>query len=141
MDPLDKLVQTADEQCQVLLRLGVREPPLPVRLKVGQAPPHPIDAGLELVALDQPLGIAVDEPPDAAAQSGDPALEVGVLRLAGVLARLIEPVWYSAATRPGSSRRVRISSHTACSKRSLRTDLLSQTACPAKRCASVPVQR
>lgn len=101
MDPLDELVQTADEQRQVLLRLGVREPPLPVRLKVGQAPPHPISAGLEFVALDQSLGIAVDEPPDAAAQSGDPALEIGVPRLAGVLARLIEPALVLRGHAPG----------------------------------------
>jgi hypothetical protein len=100
-DPLGELVQAADEQRQVPLRLGICEPPPPVRLKVSQASPHPVDAGLELVALDQSLGIAVDEPPEATAQSGDPALEIGVPRLAGVLARLIEPAPVLRGHAPG----------------------------------------
>lgn len=83
---LCELVQAADQQGQVPLRLGLSEPPLPFRLKLGQSAPHPVDAGLELAALDQALGIAVDEPPKATAQGGDPALEVAVAHLAGVLA-------------------------------------------------------
>ena len=91
MDLLGEVFQAADEQRQVPFGLDVRNDRPPLFLKLGQAPPHPLDAGLELAALDQPLGIGVDEPPDAAAQGGDPAVEVGGRRLAGALSRLHEP--------------------------------------------------
>jgi hypothetical protein len=100
-DFLRELVQATDEQDQVPLRLGLSEPPLPVRLKLGQAAPHPVDAGLELAALDEALGIAVDEPPKAAAQGGYPALKVGVACLAGDVTRLIEPTLVLRSEAPG----------------------------------------
>ena len=101
-DLLCELVQAADQQHQVPLRLGIFEQPLPVRLELGQAAPHPLDAGLELAALNEALGIAVDEPPDAAAQGGDPALEVAAVAcLAGALARLIEPALILHGHAPG----------------------------------------
>ena len=101
MDLVGELLQAADEQREVPFGLGVRGHRPPLRLGVGQAPPHPLDAGLELLALDQPLGVAIDEPPDAPSQGGDPAAEVGVLRVAGARARLLEPALVLRGHAPG----------------------------------------
>ncbi len=98
------------------------------------------DARLELVRLDHPFSVAVDQPTDAAAQAVDLAVKsLGLARLAGTMVQLIG----AAPILGGEAMRVlqEGADQTANSRQSLRTERLLQGAIPPKRCPSVPRQR
>ena len=70
-----EVLHPADHQRQAAFGLGRFGECPPLRLRPGEPLPQAGHAGPELVALDHPFGVAVDEPADAAAQPGDLTVE------------------------------------------------------------------
>ena len=62
-----EILQTANNQCQILFGFGGFNQRLPVFLQTRKPLLHARDAGLELCPIDQSFRIAVDYPADAAA--------------------------------------------------------------------------
>jgi hypothetical protein len=72
-----ELFEPADDQAQLALALGCGRSRLPPLLELRAAGLEASNAGLELAAVDHPLGIAVDQPADAALKAGDLSIELG----------------------------------------------------------------
>jgi hypothetical protein len=70
-----EILQTANNQCQILFGFGGFNQRLPVFLQTRKPLPHARNAGLELCPIDQSFRIAVDQSADTAAQTADLALK------------------------------------------------------------------
>ncbi|HJX28317.1 MAG TPA: hypothetical protein VJ885_10415 [Thermoanaerobaculia bacterium] len=74
-DPARELLQASDHQLQAVLGLVRRGGLVALRLQSGEALLQPAQPRLELVGVDDLLGIAVDQAVHAAAQARDLPLQ------------------------------------------------------------------
>ncbi len=137
-----ELLQPTDEQLQLTLCCLCIGQPLGLQRQRRCPVFQPLDAGLELTLVDQPLGIAVDQPADAAPEGHDLTLELGdLVRLGGVPGVAQAPAVLVRHTAGRLHHGADAVPHRPLERRSPRTGRLSQTAAPPNRCPSVPMQR
>ena len=131
-DLAGELFQPTDQQPEILVQRGVVGELARLLLKAGQALPQARDPWLELLLVDQPLGVAVDQP-------GHPWRTFGrwtCTAARSAAARQVVAPPGAGDTPPragGSSSKPRTSCQTAASSRSVRTWVLVQTRSPPKR--------